>query len=192
MFLDGSYAARIDLANSNSPQINPVNNNQSDPVTIQFNSVQVEDSNGNQVNGDQVLETNGGLADPDTVVLINEVPYPVIYEFSANFTSAAGDLAGVKVVLITVVGYPETGENTRLFFTPDRETTGQELEALGNGTIPTTPTNTDPVCYVAGTLIDTPQGPVAVENLRAGDLVITVDASPQPLVWVSSSLHVWQ
>ena len=36
-----------------------------------------------------------------------------------------------------------------------------------------------PICLAAGTLIDTPRGPVAVENLRAGDLVWTVNQSGQ-------------
>lgn len=42
-------------------------------------------------------------------------------------------------------------------------------------------------CFTAGTLVDTPDGPRAVESLRAGDLVNTVDAGPQPLVQVVQS-----
>jgi len=38
-------------------------------------------------------------------------------------------------------------------------------------------------CFVAGTLIDTPMGPVAVEHLGAGDLVTTRDHGPMPLRW---------
>lgn len=38
---------------------------------------------------------------------------------------------------------------------------------------------------VAGTRIETPEGPRAVEDLRAGDLVLTRDAGPQPLLWVA-------
>jgi len=34
-----------------------------------------------------------------------------------------------------------------------------------------------PICLAHGTLIDTPSGPVAVETLRAGDLVWTVDSA---------------
>ncbi len=41
-------------------------------------------------------------------------------------------------------------------------------------------------CFVAGTLIDTPRGPVPVEDLRPGDLVITLDNSVQPIRWVGS------
>lgn len=39
-------------------------------------------------------------------------------------------------------------------------------------------------CFVAGTLIRTPEGEVPVETLRPGDLVLTRDDGPQPLRWI--------
>lgn len=39
------------------------------------------------------------------------------------------------------------------------------------------------ICFTPGTAIATPGGPVAVEKLRRGDLVCTVDNGPQPLIW---------
>ena len=44
------------------------------------------------------------------------------------------------------------------------------------------------ICFLAGTLITTADGPRAVETLRAGDLVMTRDHGPQPLVWVGQSV----
>ncbi len=38
-------------------------------------------------------------------------------------------------------------------------------------------------CFAAGTLIETPQGPRPVEEIEAGDLVITQDDGPQPVRW---------
>lgn len=42
-------------------------------------------------------------------------------------------------------------------------------------------------CFADGTLILTPDGPVAVENLTAGDRVETFDNGPQPLLDVTST-----
>ncbi|MBT8153770.1 Hint domain-containing protein [Epibacterium ulvae] len=43
-------------------------------------------------------------------------------------------------------------------------------------------------CFVAGTLIDTPRGATAVEALRIGDLVETIDQGAQPIRWIGSRL----
>ncbi|MES2434917.1 MAG: Hint domain-containing protein [Pseudomonadota bacterium] len=41
------------------------------------------------------------------------------------------------------------------------------------------------VCFTAGTLIDTAQGPRAVETLQPGDLIWTLDAGLQPIRWIA-------
>lgn len=43
------------------------------------------------------------------------------------------------------------------------------------------------VCFCDGTLIDTPDGPRAVETLRQGDLVLTLDHGAQPIRWIGST-----
>lgn len=43
-------------------------------------------------------------------------------------------------------------------------------------------------CFCAGTLIETPQGAVAVQDLRPGDLVLTRDRGALPLRWVGRRL----
>lgn len=48
---------------------------------------------------------------------------------------------------------------------------------------------TDTVCYAAGTLIATERGPVAIEDLRAGDQVVTLQngtRSTQPVKWIGT------
>lgn len=40
-----------------------------------------------------------------------------------------------------------------------------------------------PECFTAGTMIATPEGEKPVEWLRIGDLVMTRDAGPQPILW---------
>jgi hypothetical protein len=46
--------------------------------------------------------------------------------------------------------------------------------------------NTPPVfpCFAAGTLIETDTGPVAIETLKAGDLIRTMDNGLKPIRWI--------
>ena len=59
---------------------------------------------------------------------------------------------------------------------------------LGNTDVGMVKMTTTP-CFVAGTMIDTQAGPVAVEELEPGDLVMTRDHGLQPLRWVGRSLR---
>ena len=75
----------------------------------------------------------------------------------------------------------------RRVFTP---TDGQVLQ---NGTFvsstfvssqgPLDVSDLGPPCFVSGTRIETPLGPVAVEELRVGDVVSTRDNGPQEILW---------
>lgn len=51
-------------------------------------------------------------------------------------------------------------------------------------TEPITITITGPVCFVAGTLIDTPAGKIPVERIEIGDLICTDGGVPKPVRWV--------
>lgn len=42
------------------------------------------------------------------------------------------------------------------------------------------------ICVVRGTLVDTPSGPVAVEDIAPGDLVMTKDRGAVPVRWIGS------
>lgn len=43
------------------------------------------------------------------------------------------------------------------------------------------------VCFASGTLIETPMGPQAIETLKAGDLVNTLDEGPQRIRWIGGT-----
>ena len=43
------------------------------------------------------------------------------------------------------------------------------------------------VCFTKGTLIETPDGLTPIEQLRAGDMVLTMDDGPQPIRWIGSN-----
>lgn len=40
------------------------------------------------------------------------------------------------------------------------------------------------ICFAAGTMVTTPQGPRTIESLRPGDRIDTADSGPQPVQWV--------
>ena len=56
-----------------------------------------------------------------------------------------------------------------------------------NGTAPLELDETEVTCFVAGTLIETRSGPVAVEDLKVGDEVLTRDNGYQPIRWIGST-----
>ncbi|MEQ3711143.1 MAG: Hint domain-containing protein [Tateyamaria sp.] len=57
----------------------------------------------------------------------------------------------------------------------------------GNSTVTITVFGVDePPCFVRGTLIDTPAGPRPIEDLCAGDEVLTTDYGPTRISWIGS------
>lgn len=84
-------------------------------------------------------------------------------------------------------GFPATATRNGLGEDFGNDTDGLSLQRAGDGanifaSDGPTPGTTN-ICFVDGTLIDTPSGPRAVETLRAGDLVCTLDRGPQPVLW---------
>ncbi|WP_297443070.1 Hint domain-containing protein, partial [Acidocella sp.] len=63
-------------------------------------------------------------------------------------------------------------------FTPD---SGQSYETLPSSSSGTTGYT---ICYCAGTMIATPEGEKAVECLKAGDLVLTMEGQALPVRWL--------
>lgn len=107
--------------------------------------------------------------------------------FGTGFTndqldvSALDDGTGRGVTVWNTV-VQDTGDgNARLVFPQ-----GESLLLQGVSPATLTPQRLHSMgipCFTAGTPIDTPGGPVPVEALRPGDLVLTRDNGPQPLLW---------
>lgn len=182
-----SFWARTDSNNANNPALNLTG----DPsVLIMF----VPSGS----NGDILLETNSGAADPDTQVEIGGVAYDFVFEFSSTLPTSGNKVPpqyyGATLYLITVIDYPSPGDTTRLGFLPNDQATEAEMEQFGNGSYQLDNIDTSGpgvICFAEGTRLATPDGERAVEDLAAGDLVLTVDGGPMPIIWASSSRHIW-
>jgi hypothetical protein len=75
----------------------------------------------------------------------------------------------------TVPGAPVTQESTPLVLTVDNPGNALADNDIVVSTVP---------CFAGGTRIATPDGPVAVEDLRIGDRVVTIDGQAEPVVWI--------
>ena len=84
-------------------------------------------------------------------------------------------IAGVCEYGVLLAYSPDLAEVAVVLPTKD----GAPLETI----IPFTKTDFV-VCFLAGTRIATPAGPVAIEDLRAGDLVLTADGGTRKIVWM--------
>lgn len=179
-----TYWARINKDNANNDAINLDQNE--DPIEITFVP--------SGPDGDTILDP--GL-DSNTQVSIKDVLYDfeyIVYGTLPEDSKVPSQFWEDPVVIIRVIDYPAEGETERLVFLPESDATEAEMAAFQQGNI--TPIQGDtlpevPVCFVSGTMIETPTGPMMVDDLRQGDLVMTVDDGPQPLVWVTSSTHAW-
>lgn len=94
-----------------------------------------------------------------------------------SITATNGVAAGATSTNIPTPTSPGNATYSLQFNQPNPDTL--VYESLGAG-------DTGVVCFVSGTLIDTPDGPRPVEALSPGDLVWTHDNGPQPLRWVGA------
>lgn len=63
-------------------------------------------------------------------------------------------------------------------------------DSAGNTDVGYITATTSVACFVAGSLIDTPSGPVKIEQLEVGDEVLTSDNGPQVLRWIGSTTRL--
>lgn len=95
-------------------------------------------------------------------------------------------IAGTPLIdaTVTVVGQSASGE-LQLELPGGAQVFLSDNSALSNGsTLPAIDTSSDFVCFAAGTLIATPQGDIAVDQLQPGDTVLTSDGQTARVRWI--------
>ena len=114
-----------------------------------------------------------GLNDNHGIALVDDTGTVVQFISFNGFTVTATE-GPANGLTSTEIGSSGSGNSLE---TSDGGSTYAPQSAQNKGTVP---------CYAPGTMIDTPDGPRAVETLRACDLVSTVYHGPQPIRWVRS------
>ena len=117
-----------------------------------------------------------GLNNNHGIALVDNTGTVVQYISFNGFTVTAKE-GPANGLTSTNVGTSSNGESLE---TSDQGGTYSAQTAPNKGTVP---------CYAPGTMIDTPDGPRAVESLLPGDLVSTADHGPQPIRWVRRGNH---
>lgn len=111
-----------------------------------------------------------------------------------NFTVIRSDpvsYEGQDGHAVVFEGTDDNGDTVQLVWSPGIDLEDWYFDNFNNGQSPGFYTaDQDPaneysyVCFVAGTHIAVPGGVVRVEDLKQGDLVLTLDHGPQPLRWI--------
>ena len=128
---------------------------------------------------DYVTYTQGGTA--YSQVLDTTIAY------NANVTEVDGTITSLVLVVAQMqngdtfaVDLDGVGELDNLKIRSIELTTSVSSESMGYYTWHTI-SNSSVVCFAYGTLIDTPNGPRAVEQFKQGDLITTLDHAAQPI-----------
>ncbi|CAN2532822.1 hypothetical+protein [Methylocapsa aurea] len=76
------------------------------------------------------------------------------------------------------------GPNVAFYYDSAKGAYLQDTFNGSSGSVNATGVSVTITCFAAGTLIRTPRGDVAVENLRVGELVLTAGGKARPIVWI--------
>ncbi|MGR3712670.1 MAG: Hint domain-containing protein [Shimia sp.] len=178
-----SFWAREDSKHGNNYDVDLTNG---DAIEITF--VKTDED------GDLILEDNGRHPDPNTQVMIGDETYDIVFEMTGELESGRNvpeEFDGMQVAMITIIDYPETGDETRFMFLPFADASEEDMNSFGDKKFeledPDRRPDDIPVCFVKGTLITTPEGPKPVEALQAGGRVSLAGGGSAVLRWVSRS-----
>lgn len=135
-----------------------------------------------------VIDIDGSLEDPDAngMPQLDVSSVPGFLGDSTNFQTfeTYSGTVGGQPVTFTLLQFSNP---QYIVATAGSFGVGDTISGTNNSivTAPPSPYTSLPdfVCFVKGTLIETPSGPQAVETLCVGDLVVTADGIARPIRW---------
>jgi hypothetical protein len=144
----------------------PSTKNLVDPVA---GTVKVVDPNGGTIGlGQQIDVQSEGLNIDKAFGIGNSY----VFVAQANVKDQSTTLSGIIIENTTTGKY---------FLLTDQQYTGKIAGKNGDVTVTS---YQDTICFMAGTMIRTPDGEVAIETLKRGDLVLTNDGRSIPVDWL--------
>ncbi|MCI2399867.1 Hint domain-containing protein [Aliiroseovarius subalbicans] len=123
----------------------------------------------NTIAGSDIYSVEAAIHKMGAVALVVDGTIVAFLSFNGSVTASEGPADGLTS---TQLGTTSQGES---LISTDMGTSYSVETAPDPGVIP---------CFLAGTLVDTPEGPRAVESIAPGDLVMTLDAGAQPVRWI--------
>ena len=125
----------------------------------------------NTIAGSDVYSVQAAVHRMGAVALVVDGTVVAFVSFDDSVTATEGPADGMTSTQIGTTGQGESlvstdhGDSYSTSTSPDR------------GIIP---------CFLAGTRVETPEGPRAIEHLRPGDLVLTRDQGARPVAWIGT------
>ena len=184
-----------------------------DPGPPPSSAIGVNQTNGNPQNGDTftvgaqtgqtitVEDTENDIFEDDIdtpqfleeEVTVNGQTFPIGTQVQNEFTLITDQPDGNGGFVEIVVLRFQATEGSPLFTTAYAATgplpPGTQITITGTINQPSAPNATpfsELICFVAGTMIQTDHGEVAIETLAIGDRVVTLDRGAQAILWIGS------
>ena len=150
----------------------------------------------------EVVDNDAQLEDPDGDGSIQFNTSTMPADFIGNssnlqiFETYTGTAPDGSSVTFTLIQY---SSSLYMFVTDGSIDVGETISGTNNGITAATPSNytdlPDYVCFTAGSLVETPGGPVAIETLKPHDLVCVAGDQPKEVRWIGkrhlSAREVW-
>ncbi|WP_203228012.1 Hint domain-containing protein [Roseovarius dicentrarchi] len=148
------------------------------------------DEGADQLTGGAGNDTMSGGAGGDTFIIRDGNGHDIVTDFDVELDILAFDMTEISRFPDAQARMAQDGPDT--VFTFDNGDTVRLQNVSRDQLRPSNVQSVDgPICLCAGTMVETPDGRVAVERLRTGDLVVTQDGPPMAVRLILRETHLF-